>query len=79
MWNDLLAAGLVDELHLMVGAGVVGGGTPAFGAVPAPSLRLIDTVRRDGAQSVVLRYQVLNDQESQNREQQTVDPGDGGE
>jgi riboflavin biosynthesis pyrimidine reductase len=27
---DLLVAGLVDELHLMVGAAVLGGGTPAL-------------------------------------------------
>jgi dihydrofolate reductase len=58
LWNDLLAAGLVDELHLMVGAAVVGGGTPAF-AGPAPRLRLLDTRRRDGSDNVLLRYAVV--------------------
>jgi dihydrofolate reductase len=35
LWNDLLAARLVDELHLMVGATVLGEGTPAFGRGPS--------------------------------------------
>jgi dihydrofolate reductase len=60
VWNDLLAAGLVDEIHLMVGAGVTGGGTPAFSSAPTPPLRLVDVVRREGAQAVVLRYEVDN-------------------
>jgi dihydrofolate reductase len=58
LWNDLLAAGLVDELHLMVGAKVLGGGTPAFGAGPVPPLRLLDTRRREGSDNVLLRYEV---------------------
>src|SRR5262245_61843187 len=58
LWNDLLAAGLVDELHLMVGAAVLGGGTPAFGAGPVGPLRLLDTRRRDGSDHLLVRYQV---------------------
>jgi dihydrofolate reductase len=60
LWNDLLAAGLVDELHLMVGATVLGGGTPAFGAGPFPPLRLVDVRRRDGSDNLLVRYAVLS-------------------
>lgn len=58
LWNDLLAAGLVDELHLMVGAGVVGGGTPIFGTRPPGRLRLAEVRRFDGSDNLVLRYEV---------------------
>lgn len=55
LWNDLLVAGLVDELHLMVGAAVLNGGTPAFGAGPVPPLRLRETRRWDGSENLLLR------------------------
>jgi dihydrofolate reductase len=55
LWNDLLAAGLVDELHLIVGAGVLGNGTPAFGAMPF-SLRLLGTRTWQDGNNVVLIY-----------------------
>ena len=58
LWNDLLAAGLVDELHLMLGAAVLGGGAPAFGAGPFPPLRLLGTRRRQGSGNLLLRYRV---------------------
>lgn len=56
LWNDLLAGGLVDELHLMVGAVVLGDGTPAFAGGSTASLQLIDTRRWDGSENVLLRY-----------------------
>lgn len=58
LWNDLLAAGLVDELHLMVGPVILGSGTLAFENPPADPLRLIDTRRWDGSDNVLLRYSV---------------------
>jgi dihydrofolate reductase len=54
LWNDLLAAGLVDEPHLMVGPVVLGKGAPAFGAGPVPPLRLVSTRRQDGSDNVLL-------------------------
>jgi dihydrofolate reductase len=39
-WNDLLAAGLIDELHIMVGAGVLADGVPAFSGRPPGPMRL---------------------------------------
>jgi dihydrofolate reductase len=58
LWNDLLVRGLVDELHLMIGAGVLGGGTPAFESRPPVSLRLIGTRTWDGSSLVLVRYAV---------------------
>lgn len=56
LWTDLLAAGLVDELHLMVGAAVLAGGTPAFTSGSVPPLRLVSVRWRAGSDNVVLRY-----------------------
>jgi dihydrofolate reductase len=60
LWNDLLVAGLMDELHLMVGAAVLGGGRPAFGTGQVPPLRLVTARRRDGSDNLLLRYEVVN-------------------
>jgi dihydrofolate reductase len=58
LWNDLLAAGLVDELHLMVGNGVLGDGVPAFSARVPERLRLREVRRLEGSDNVLLVYAV---------------------
>lgn len=56
LWRDLLAAGLVDELHLIVGAVVLGGGTPAFATDSEVSLSLLGTHTWEGSANVLVRY-----------------------
>jgi dihydrofolate reductase len=59
LWNDLLAAGLVDEIHVMVGPVVLGDGVPAFVNKPEDSLRLLEAPRTwEGSGNVLLRYGV---------------------
>lgn len=60
LWNDLLTAGLVDELHLIVGGVVLGGGTPAFFPGTSAQLQLLDVRALDGSDNAVLRYAVTN-------------------
>lgn len=58
LWNDLLAHGLIDEIHLMVGNMVLGAGVPAFTSKIAGSLRLIDVRTWEDSNNVLLRYEV---------------------
>jgi dihydrofolate reductase len=73
LWSDLLGHGLVDELHLMVGPVIAGGGTPLFergtalasahrpGDPPVEAehlLRQIDARTWDDSGNVLLRYEV---------------------
>jgi dihydrofolate reductase len=55
MWTPLLAAGLVDELHLMVGPGALTDGTPLF-AEPAAGLRLLEARQIDESNVGLLSY-----------------------
>jgi dihydrofolate reductase len=57
LWNDLLAHGLVEELHLMIAPVVLGAGTPILDSQPAVSLRLIEAHTWDGSGIVLARYE----------------------
>jgi dihydrofolate reductase len=59
LWNDLLTHGLVDELHLMIGPGVLSAGTRAFESRPPVQLKLVDSRTWDGSSLVLLRYAVI--------------------
>jgi len=73
LWSDLLARGLVDELHFMVGPVVIGAGTPMFDQpvasahrpdrpIDSPqSLRLADSRTWDQSGNVLIRYEVCYD------------------
>ena len=61
LWNDLLAAGLVEQLHLIVGSVVPGAGTPIFGTPPAAPLQLLGTRTLDGSDNVLVRYATRRD------------------
>lgn len=56
MWNGLLHAGLVDELHVMVGPALLGGGTPVYAGPPRVPLRLLEARVLEESQLVLLRY-----------------------
>ena len=54
--NNLLAAGLVDELQVLVGAGVLIDGVPAFSQLPVQSLRLAEARQLPDSNTALLRY-----------------------
>jgi dihydrofolate reductase len=55
-WNGLLAAGLVDELHMMVGAGVLIDGVPAFSVRPSGPMRMTGARRLGDSNIALLLY-----------------------
>jgi dihydrofolate reductase len=55
LWNDLLLAGLVDELHLMIGSAFLGDGVPVFSG-PRTGLRLMEVHQLGDSQLILARY-----------------------
>jgi hypothetical protein len=58
LWNELLAAGLVDELYLIWAPPCSAGGTPTFDAGRVHPLRLLSTRGRDGS-ATCCSYEVV--------------------
>ena len=54
----LLAQGLVDKLHVVVGPGAIGSGVPTFTQPVEQDLTLLDVRRMEDSQLVTLRYAV---------------------
>ena len=55
LWNDLLRAGLVDELHLMIGSAFLGDGVPVFSG-PRTRLRLLGVRQLGDSQLILASY-----------------------
>ncbi|MHC1557675.1 dihydrofolate reductase family protein [Actinomycetospora sp. C-140] len=55
-WNPLLGAGLVDELHVMVGPALLGAGLPLLGDATRVPLRLLDARPLPDSSLVLHRY-----------------------
>jgi dihydrofolate reductase len=60
LWNDLLALGLVRQLHLMIGPALLGGGTPVFEGRSPLALRLLDSRSLESSELVLIRYGVCH-------------------
>ena len=55
-WSPLLAAGLVDELHVLVGPALLGAGSKLFTGASRVPLRLLESRILPDSQLVQLHY-----------------------
>lgn len=58
LWNDLMQAGLVDELHLVIFPLIAGGGVPLFDNRPPVALKLLESRAWPESGSVLMRWRV---------------------
>ncbi len=58
LWNDLIDAGLVDELHLVTFPLIAGAGVALFDARPPVALKLLGTQVWEESGNVLMRWRV---------------------
>lgn len=58
LWNDLMQAGLVDELHLVTFPLIAGGGVPLLDSRPPVALRLLETRVWEESGNVLMRWRI---------------------
>jgi dihydrofolate reductase len=55
-WSPLAEQGLVDEVHVLVGPALLGGGTNVYGGTKRLALELLETRQLPDSRLVLLRY-----------------------